>query len=157
MVVQIHTASAFGNVIKPLCRIAVPVFFIISGYFMVDNNGAVTESRLRAIFAKMLRITIFTMLVYISYNMLLSLMAHGCLDTDYYARLKFWLKELLFGGMVCFHLWYLTAYLQLLVIFYVALRIRRFPMLFILIPIGVLLNLFLGRYFYDLSKPKLIK
>jgi len=83
--------------------------------------------------------------------MILSLVAHGCLDTDYYTRLNFWLKELIFGGMVCFHLWYLTAYLQLLVVFYVALRIKKFPMLFIVIPIGVLLNLFLGRYIFLIS------
>ncbi len=150
MVVQIHTASALKITILPLCRIAVPVFFIISGYFMVNKDGVVTSSRIQGILIKILKITIFSVLIYLSYHIALSFVTQGCIDANY-TKLKFWIRELAFGSAVNMHLWYLTAYLQLLVIFYITLRIKKFPILFILIPLGVLLNLLLGRYIFLIS------
>lgn len=47
---------------------------------------------------------------------------------------------------LCFHLWYLTAYIQVLIVVIVALRLGKLRLLWCLSPLFVLLGLLLGGY-----------
>lgn len=144
MVVQIHTSSAIKEFVMPVCRIAVPVFFMISGYFMVSGKGTITSEKVSNVFIKILKITLFASIVYITIDILFRLAAHR--DFDKYMTLWYWVKELLFGKNAHFHLWYLTSYLQVLLTIYILLKIKRFNLIFFLIPIGLAINLLLGTY-----------
>ena len=42
-VVQIHTPSGLRDLLVPVIRIAVPVFFMISGYFLPDSTGVIRK------------------------------------------------------------------------------------------------------------------
>jgi len=146
MVVQIHTFSVLRIAALPICRIAVPIFFIISGYFMVNRHGAITSDKLVKRFLKILKITIIATAGYMAFDAFICLLSHNGLPG--YATPKFWLHEIIFGTSVREHLWYLTAYLQTLICLYIALKLNRFPLLFILIPLGILLNLSIGKYIF---------
>ncbi len=144
MVVQIHTYSVIGKYILPLCRIAVPVFFVISGYFMVSNNGIISSKKVIGIFVKIFKIAVFATISYISFDVLIKLLSNHSLDN--YIKPSYWLYEFLFGTSARGHLWYLTSYLQTLLVIYTLLRIKKFSLLFLIVPIGITINLLIGSY-----------
>lgn len=144
MVVQIHSTSIFGPFIMPLCRIAVPIFFIISGYFLISKNGVIEAQKIANIFIKILRIAIVATLVYFIFDICLNLLRDG--DISIFGKPTYWIREFLFGDSVRVHLWYLTSYLQTLVVIYVLIRIKKFRWIFLLIPVGITVNLLVGSY-----------
>lgn len=145
MVVEIHIPSFGHPYLLPFCRIAVPVFFLISGYFMMDREGFIRKDKIKRIFIKILRLTVFVNVCYLFYRFLSCLRIDDGFDKTF-LNYKFWGRIFLTGDGAACQLWYLTAYLQLLIIFYAAIRIKRFSYLYILMIIGISLNLIIGRY-----------
>lgn len=143
MVVQIHSYSIVKGAVMPLCRIAVPVFFMISGYFLVRNDGMIISKKLLDVFVKVLKIAVFAAVAYIAFDMLCRLVFNS--DFDTYKKPSYWLKELLSGSAAKFHLWYLTAYLQALFALYVMVRVKHMPLVLIVLA-GIALNLVIGCY-----------
>lgn len=153
-VVQIHTYSIMGKFLLPLCRIAVPIFFIISGYFMVSNKGTISSGKLIKIAIKIIKITIIAYSSYILFDILIRLLINSNLEP--YSRASYWMYEFLFRTPVGGHLWYLTSYLQTLLFMYVLMRIKKFHLLFLIIPMGIIINLLIGCYsfiFFEESNP----
>lgn len=144
MVVQIHTYSVVGRFVLPICRISVPIFFIISGYFIVSANGIISSAKIRNIFIKIMKITIFVTLAYLLFDFIIKIMTNK--EFGDYSSPSYWVYEILYGTSVRAHLWYLTSYLQVLIVVLILLKIKRFSILFFLIPIGILINLAIGSY-----------
>lgn len=143
MVVQIHTYSVIGTFVMPLCRIAVPVFFMISGYFLVRKDGVISSTKLLDVFVKVFKIAVFAAVVYIAFDMLCRLVLNK--DFDIYKSPYYWLYELVSGSAAKYHLWYLTAFLQALLALYVMVRMKRMPLVLIVVT-GIALNLLIGCY-----------
>lgn len=147
LVIEIHVPSALHTLLNPLYRIAVPVFFMISGYFLPDATGRIPSARIKRTFWKILRLTLWANVIYFAYLLLDSFVQYGAIP-DRVLRWEFWGEWLLLGGNIGAHLWYLTAYLQVLLLLWVIVKIwRRLPRwLFLLVPAGLLLGLLSGRY-----------
>ncbi|MCM1369411.1 MAG: acyltransferase family protein [Candidatus Amulumruptor caecigallinarius] len=148
LVVQLHSYSFLWSGLVPICRIAVPVFFFISGYFMVSAEGTISEKKIISTAKKILRITIIANLAYIAYDFLMYLKFHEELND--YSNPDYWICIFVYGYSGMHHLWYLTAYLQILLLIYILLKLNIFKIFLPLMPFCILLNLLQGSYSYIL-------
>lgn len=145
-VVQIHTPSALREFIDPVTRIAVPVFFMISGYFLSFAIGEFRGSYKRT-FVKLLKIVIVANLIYL-------IAAFICpawdSDGEPLNRLKLVniAKLLILGRNISFHLWYLVAYLQAVGLFWLFRRIKSESLYMTLCVFCLCLNLAFGNYYF---------
>lgn len=104
MVIAIHTYP-FADVSKTLdfvithvmCRVAVPFFFMTSGYFLISHYAENTK-RLCNFVKKTLAVYAISVLIYIPVNVY----------SGYFASVSNILQDLLFNGTM-YHLWYLPA------------------------------------------------
>lgn len=64
MVVGIHLPFFANPVLLPVYRIAVPVFFMITGYFLVDSQGTLRAERIEKTLRKILLITLSVYAIY---------------------------------------------------------------------------------------------
>jgi len=145
MVIQIHIGTPLRFMVLPLCRIAVPAFFMISGYFLPDNHGDITRNRVGRSLSKILKITLLANAVYIGYQML-GCVLHPGMFACRFLNIKFWLQLFLVGNVASIHLWYLTAFLETYIVLWIMAGTKRFRLLYLFIPIGIALNLILGKY-----------
>ena len=66
LVIILHVAWAYTDTFLPLARAAVPVFFMISGYFMYrDSAAGVGADRLRRALRRIGMITLWATLLFI--------------------------------------------------------------------------------------------
>lgn len=144
MIVQIHSYSVIGKYLIPLCRIAVPIFFIISGYFIVSCDGTIYSKKIINSSIKIFKISLFAILSYICYDVLTRLVFNE--NFECYHTASYWINEILFGTSARAHLWYLTSYLQTLLAIIFFIKAKIFPITIIAIPIGITLNLLIGSY-----------
>lgn len=149
-VVLIHTDFYGKTYFIPLTRLAVPLFYMISGYFLFAH-GAPSGAKLRRTLWHILGITVLSTLVYLAYNYANSwLFAHEHHRTVSYMRLffprDFWPMLLLanpYNGV----LWYLTAYMQALLLLWLCVRFRLTDACIRLLPLFFAVTLLLGCYF----------
>ena len=148
-VVVMHSRMpVVSSLTLPLCKLAVPLFLMMSGYCLMDDGGVVRRDSIRRSIARILRLTVVANVLYLIFSM-----AEGWLTvSDPWMPLlrlldtHFWTDLVCFGGTVSGHLWYLVAYLQVLVFFWLFVP-RRVPRwLYWAIPLGLLLNLAVGNY-----------
>ena len=148
-VVLIHTDFYGKTYFIPLTRLAVPLFYMISGYFLFAH-GAPSGVKLRRTLWHILGITVLSTLVYLAYNYANSwLFAHEHHRTVSYMRLffprDFWTMLLLanpYNGV----LWYLTAYMQALLLLWLCVRFRLTDACIRLLPLFFAVTLLLGCY-----------
>lgn len=145
LVVLIHEPSFLKGYIMPLTRIAVPIFFMITGYFILDSYGNLSEKKLKKTLYKITRLYIIVAFVYIIYKLLIYI-RHPELYSTVFLNYRYWIHFLFTGTKPTGHLWYLIALIQALVIIIVAIKLKVERMLFFIIPIGLVLNLIIGRY-----------
>lgn len=145
-VVMIHNSSSFMYAdINCLYRFAVPVFFVISGYFYCVPKEK-KKSRIKKIFI----LTIVTNIAFLLYQMVISLKDTGI--ADYFANtftvekmLKFvLLNDSPFGA----HLWFLSALLYCMIIdyFFSEFMMKRKKLCVALIVVLLLCDLVFGKY-----------
>lgn len=114
LVVLIHTHIIGKFAFIPFYRCAVPIFFMISGYFLMGTNGEWHREKITRYLKKLSAIWIGTNLIYIIFSQ--------CIFTEYatFHNSQDFLKnlclEIIFGGQFCYPLWYITAYVWVLVI-----------------------------------------
>lgn len=148
-VVLIHTDFYAKPILAPVTRLAVPIFFMVSGYFLF-SRGEPTSDKLRRTLLRILRISLFTTAVYLLYNYLNSqLFAWQHHRTVSFTRLffprDFW-PQLLLGNPYNGVLWYLTSYLQALLLLWGCLRLRWVDRCLRLLPLFFLVTLLVGMY-----------
>lgn len=153
LVVSIHLPfpGAFGTGVVSLARIAVPFFFISSGYFLWSNNRGVLSSKIKKHMKSMLILVISTNILYLCWDMFMIKFPLPGGSVSKYLQGVITIKNLFnflflnnspFSG----HLWYLSAYLYVLIIYYFINRYNLYRISFYIVPLLLLTNIILGKY-----------
>ena len=142
LVVVIHTGFTghVGLGINAFARIAVPLFFMITGYYL----PTMTDEKFRKHLIKIIYLTVFSTLFYILISYIQSHVGSE-VSSDWFAQtfsIKGMLKWMLLNGInVGGHLWYFYALLYVFAIIYITRKFGKMNILYVAIPF-----LFLGNY-----------
>ncbi|MBO5864541.1 MAG: acyltransferase family protein [Bacteroidaceae bacterium] len=141
-VIFIHTPQPeiWGNYITPLIRCAVPMFFMISGYFTYGKKD-ITQSIHKRI-TQLLTIFSIVFLFYFS----LALIANGKESLGHLSILLSYKFILLNSVPYSMHLWYIAAYIYVLYIILLVDRFNLYNWLFFITPILLIASLTIGKY-----------
>ena len=156
LIVLIHVPTI--KYLLPISRLAVPCFFMISGFFLYDQDHLTITKKIKKAIKKILIISIKIHIVYLIVVGLFNFYYDGNTRIRLY-DLDFWAKLLLYGESIPFYkygnkvFWYLTAYIETLIIIYYFNYKGWLKYLFFLIPVGLLANLFFGRYSFLFGGP----
>lgn len=142
LVVMIHAGCASTDPIRPLTRCAVPCFFMISGYLLF-NGQSVGTARLQRNIRHVLKITALATLFYVA-----AIEALAIYDgAPFVPTRSEWLSFILFNrAPFGFHLWYLWAYLYVLLIVWVVDKFGLWRWLFAAVPFLLVVNLLAGEW-----------
>jgi peptidoglycan/LPS O-acetylase OafA/YrhL len=140
-VVMIHTNSIFRFALMPILRNAVPLFFMITGYFLLDKNGVLTVDRLKRSIFKLLKLTIVAQCFYLVVTAIFN-PSHLFPSLSYPGTFLLFLN----GDWYGFHLWYLNAVVAALISLYIILRFEMTRLLPFITVFALLLNLLIGSY-----------
>lgn len=148
LVVFRHTTDwVFRNEFLAFTGCAVPCFFMISGYLLFDVRvcgGGVSPERLKRNFIHVLKIATWATLVFFLWDELRSIIGN---HSFYIPNVKKLIDWLLFNeNPFAFHLWYLFAYLYVLIIIMVINKHHRWKMLYWITPFLLLADLVFGKY-----------
>ena len=137
LVICIHISykDKLGNIVTPLCRIAVPIFFMITGFFYYKTS----KKPLKQI-KKVFILIILSNLLYFVFEMILN--GNPKIPSKEDIKNSLLYNSSPFG----FHLWYLNALLYVLIIVYLADKIKIRKFLYFLIPVLLGVNLIYGEY-----------
>jgi len=144
LVVACHTPmGSLGRNLEPIKIIAVPLFFLISGYMIYregSNKGDLDEikSRLYKSFIKIIRLVLITNLFYYFW-----LFPKNGNVIHSFSQL---LECILLGNQFTGHLWYLTAFAEALMMFYFLFFIFKTDRFMFFLPPLIITNLLIGRY-----------
>ena len=131
LVVTCHTPFfATGDLLPPIARGAVPVFFLISGYFLYAPSLETSYRRAVKSLKNAAKIYLVVSLIYWAWL----LPNNGNLMNSWY-RFFVWLTM---GAGFSGHLWYLVAMVEALAILALLFRFGRSWMLWLLIPLFLL-------------------
>lgn len=140
LIVCLHTGFEYHNQILPVTRCAVPCFFMISG-FLLFNGRSVGAERLKRGIRHILGIMIWATVLFAVCKETDSLIK----ETHYLPSWKDLSNFLVFNeNPFGYHLWYLGAYLYVLLIAWVIDRYSKWNYLFYAIPVLLLCNLILS-------------
>lgn len=134
-VVAIHT-SLFNNYIYPFVRLAVPVFFIFSGYFSFTKlntaqNDFLKKEKLIYIIKRYLKLYFFWFVLLLPHTLYIRKYFRDGFFHGFLALIKG-----LFFGSTFVASWYIMAtILGLIIIFYLSRRVSNYSLLLITIPI----------------------
>lgn len=142
-VIYIHSPQieALRHFTNPLIRCAVPIFFIISGYFTFGKNdiGATLRKRIIStlkIFGWSFAIYMFELIVKYGFNPL-GLILNDILSVDFF----------IFNVVpYAAHLWYIMAYIYLLVVIWGVEKFNLHRLLFGVAPLLLVAGLIFGTY-----------
>lgn len=136
-VICIHCYNTW--IIYPIIRTAVPFFFMISGFFLYkeDEEEAMHKCirALKKVFWIMLYANLFYYLCFLVPNNFFPI-----------KTIKNLIYFVLTGEYIYGHLWYLNAYLQVLVVMVIAMKLRILKYVWYFIPIGIIFGLLTGSY-----------
>lgn len=107
--------------ILPFCRIAVPCFLLVSGYFLVGSEG-ISQDRIKRATLKIIKLILFSNFVYLCFRSFENYVNNGTWVLDKWMTFDFWIDNLIGGGSLCGPLWYLNSYCQGLIVLYLVCR-----------------------------------
>lgn len=138
LVICIHVPfpGYLGAIITPLARIAVPIFFMITGYFYKK-----TATKPFKQIKKIIILIILSNLLYFIFDVITKQNIMHIFSLKSFIKLIFF-NESPFAG----HLWYLNALLYILIIMYLVDKIKIRKNLYYAIPILLLIDLIFGKY-----------
>ena len=143
LVIFIHTPQPeiWKDCITPIIRCAVPIFFMISGYLTYGKNDLNSVIRKRIL--GQLKIFCWAFVLYL----IISSMING---VDTFRTLHHQLAApgfLLFNAVPCaFHLWYILAYIYVLIIMLFVEKLNLYKPLFYITPILLMFAIIVGTY-----------
>jgi len=154
LVVYIHSCSdSYANeYIIPITRIAVPVFFMITGFFYEET---VNKNRRLEQIRKILKYILFSNLIYLVFaftpTIVQTLLSHnsGLLSEKLSSVFSFQsLGNFIFFNESPFasHLWYLNSILYVLIIAMICTKFNIFRVLYIVTPLLLIADLLFGKY-----------
>lgn len=146
MVICIHMPYSGEKYIEPLTRFAVPLFFMISGYFYTSIKQSKKEW---VQIKKIISLFCYSNVLYILWGIGACVLLDRSFIDVFGSILSFkaWIKFICFNE--CFfagHLWYLGALIYVLLIILIADRYRTREKMYKLIPIFLLINVIFGNY-----------
>lgn len=146
LIVVIHFPMAGSEAFEPLLRTAVPIFFMTSGYFAFapERNGV--AQKLTRAFRKTLWITLYSNVIFGCLKILIAAVGSEQTPSFLLTSAFDWFRLIFVGNTVLEYLWYLTAYLEVLAVFLLFLRMRAERFLFYAIPLLLIGGLLLGKY-----------
>jgi peptidoglycan/LPS O-acetylase OafA/YrhL len=143
-VVLIHTDILYvRTALLPICCNAVPIFFMITGYFLLNKEGLLTKERLKRSIIKLLKLTIVAQCLFVVFYLIVDPSVIEAFRVHTFKRVVLFLTV---GHNVAPHLWYLTAIIEALITFYVALRFKLLRFIPLVVVLGICLNLITGCY-----------
>ena len=152
-IVCIHLApfagSTIGVIINTLCRVALPLIFICSGYLFLSKFS---KNHSKKYFFKMLKyFVIWNILYFILLICINILFRNNISELIYYFLSNFKITDIYYGeGMIEFHLWYLTAMVLIVPILYFIVKYKLINKALI---VSGILNI-LGIFIYNLGHLK---
>lgn len=108
-VLMIHFGLPGTQMLEPFYRSGVPLFFIISGFFLYDADETRQRMRFTRGIGKLVRLVLFFNIVYL----IAYIVAEGHSPLNGWTDL---LRLVVYGDSVSGHLWFLTSYLWTLVL-----------------------------------------
>lgn len=144
LVVILHTNFKYHDAILPITRCAVPCFLLISGFFLYsDEKKAIGQERLVRNIKHIFHIMLWSTMLYASVKIGMSIL-HG---ESALPSMRQWFNFIVFNdNPFGFHLWYLGAYLYVLVIMLVVDKHRLWKPLMWATPLLLLGDLLFGKY-----------
>lgn len=144
LVVILHTNFKYHDAFLPITRCAVPCFLLISGFFLYsDEKTAIGQERLVRNIKHIFHIMLWSTLLYASVKVGMSIL-HG---ESALPSMRQWFNFIVFNdNPFGFHLWYLGAYLYVLVIMLVVDKHRLWKPLMWATPLLLLGDLLFGKY-----------
>ena len=145
-IVCIHLAhfsgSRLGIIINTLCRVALPLIFICSGYLFLSKFS---KEHGKKYFYKMLKLFIISNILYLVLLIFINILFHnGIRSTIYYYFSNLKIKDFYYGdGLIEFHLWYLTAMVLIVPILYFTVKYNLINKMLILSGILNILGIFI--------------
>lgn len=140
LIVLLHTTTPYSQIYLPLTRCAVPVFFMISGYMLYGDN---MDARLRKGIRKVFILILWSSLLFAVFNF-----AVHKFDTSYLIPSSKQLFNFMafnenpWGG----HLWYLSAYLYVMIILLPCAKHHLWNWSFVVIIPLLCMDLIFGKY-----------
>lgn len=119
MVVGIHLPFYGKSYVFDFLRIAVPIFFMISGYFLPNNKGQLSSKKILKAAKKIIMLIVVYNLVYLGWKFI----RKGSISFSP-------LVAIVDGGGICEPLWYLTAYVWALACIYLFVKLKLDKLLF---------------------------
>ena len=140
LIIFLHVPSWGWSYYLPITRCAVPCFFIISGYFLMGEN---MRQRMWKGCGKMVRIIIYSTLLFVIVNLIL----HHFIFSSIVPTTEKFLEFVFFNENPWgFHLWYLGAYLYVLLICIAIARYDKWRITYMFVPILLVTDLLFGKY-----------
>lgn len=139
MILYAHVGSR--DSFLALCRLTLPLFFMISGYFLLNGNGTLSPQKIRHTFVKILRLTITANLFYYAADVILPLFSSPSTTLVTHLSSKDLLRLLLVGDNISFHLWYLASLIEALAFFCVCVRCRAAKLIPLIVAVASVVNL----------------
>lgn len=122
-VVTIHSGFVGNAIIEPYLRCAVPIFFMLSGYFIYNKIVSNDVQRIAIDARRILKILLISVLAYTPPL----LVDHYLIGIDFGTSYKTIINTIFFNDTypVAPHLWYLSAYIYVLVMVVIAMRSQK--------------------------------
>ncbi len=141
-VVFIHTPQPeiWEIYITPLIRCAVPIFFMISGYFTYGKNNLI-----HTLYKRIIHLITILGIVFFFY-LSIFFIVNGKDSLEHLSILFSYNFFLLNSVPYCMHLWYIVAYIYVLLIMLMVEKYNLYKWLFFLTPILLLTALTIGKY-----------
>lgn len=135
----------------PFLRIAVPCFFMISGYYLVSNND-LDRNKVTIQLKKIFRLVVFSNGLFLLWRMFSNYLLSLPMVDEKWCSMEFWLEWLLKGDNICYPFWYITAYFQVLTVLWIISKLRILNYIYVLIPVLFVLSVLLNRYSFILTE-----
>ena len=143
LVVIIHTEWNYRQAVLPIAKCAIPCFFTISGYLLFDKTG-IKQERLKRNLIHIGIITFWTTFLFIFLKEVINVIRHSSLWMPSFNDLLVWI---VFNDTpVAYHLWYLYAYIYVLMIIMIVNKYEKWRVLYWITPFLLLFDLSFGKY-----------
>lgn len=148
LVICIHCPfpSEFGKYFNSISRCAVPIFFMITGFFYYKTIDNKNENKQ---IIKVLKLCIVSNVIYMIFNILCTIYSGESIIN--LLKSTFSIKNifeflLLNNSPIAGHLWYLGALLYVLIIFKIFNKYNKVKILYIITPFLLICDLVFGKY-----------
>lgn len=128
LIVFIHLPGIGGQMeatmMQPLMRIGVPVFFMISGFFLVEG-ASLDATKVRKQLSKICILAIYIYAIYIGFLIIRNVLSDLPAISPRWVSWAFITRMLFIGDNVDSVLWYITAYIEALLIIWLLIKFLK--------------------------------